>query len=80
LFVEEAPKKKRRVSQQKPKVTTKKLVADVLSLELQQYFEKIIASLRKSPSQAAASLTDVGKDPGLQPLVVYFVLFVADEV
>lgn len=79
IYLDEAPKKKRKVTPRQ-KVETKKLVSDVLTVEQQQYYEKLTSALRKGSQNVSSVLDDVAHDAGLQPLLVYVLLFVVDEV
>lgn len=56
-------------------------VNDVLSKEMQQYYETITAaSMSDDPNYRKVSLASVASDPGLQPLLPYFVKFCSDTV
>lgn len=57
-------------------------VKDILSRELQLYFEKV-TELTKRRSESAIfkqALVSLATDSGLHPLVPYFIQFIADEV
>ncbi|KAJ3039335.1 Transcription initiation factor TFIID subunit 6 [Rhizophlyctis rosea] len=57
------------------------LVKQVLTKELQLYYEKITASLLSASEDVRnVAVESVRKDPGIQPLVAYFVQFVAEKV
>ncbi|KAJ3299164.1 Transcription initiation factor TFIID subunit 6 [Borealophlyctis nickersoniae] len=57
------------------------LVKQVLTKELQMYYERITDSLL-SHSEAVRNLAleSISKDPGIQPLLPYFVSFIAEKV
>eukprot|EP00288_Rhodomonas_lens_P008620 CAMPEP_0177727832 /NCGR_PEP_ID=MMETSP0484_2-20121128/20537_1 /TAXON_ID=354590 /ORGANISM="Rhodomonas lens, Strain RHODO" /LENGTH=377 /DNA_ID=CAMNT_0019240523 /DNA_START=61 /DNA_END=1191 /DNA_ORIENTATION=- len=57
------------------------MVQDVLSQELQLYYEKVTtAVLQGSPHILSAALDSLRSDPGLQSLLPYFTQFITDEV
>nr|KAJ3418376.1 hypothetical protein HK105_008390 [Polyrhizophydium stewartii] len=57
------------------------LVKQVLTKELQMYYEKITEMLiNDDPEIRALAIESTGRDPGMQGLMPYFVQFVADTV
>ncbi|KAI8823471.1 uncharacterized protein EV422DRAFT_565415 [Fimicolochytrium jonesii] len=57
------------------------LVKTVLTKELQLYYEKVTeAVVGESEELRALSLQSVAKDPGIQPLIPYFVQFIGDQI
>ncbi|EKX47505.1 transcription initiation factor TFIID, subunit TAF6 [Guillardia theta CCMP2712] len=57
------------------------MVQDVLSQELQLYYENVTSAvIQGSPHILSAALSSLRKDPGLQALLPYFAQFITDEV
>ena len=57
------------------------LVKSVLSKELQMYYDKIIESLLSpTPELRNLAMESLSKDPGIQPLMPYFIQFLTDKV
>eukprot|EP01119_Soliformovum_irregulare_P010268 TRINITY_DN2517_c0_g1_i1.p1 TRINITY_DN2517_c0_g1~~TRINITY_DN2517_c0_g1_i1.p1 ORF type:complete len:374 (+),score=61.38 TRINITY_DN2517_c0_g1_i1:23-1144(+) len=64
------------------KTLVKPLVKDVLSKELQNYYERFTKAMqdREDDSEVDKFLSDLSTDPSLAQLLPYFVEFISDEV
>lgn len=68
---------------QVPPGTTKikPLVKQVLSKELQLYYEKIVLMVKSHDEELILTVIEsLRTDPGLHPLLPYFIQFISDEV
>lgn len=67
------------ITEEKPDI--KPLVRHILSREQQSYYDSIVKDLStSSPSLLNAALTSLRSDSGIQPLLPYFVQFVAEMI
>ncbi len=64
---------------QNSKNAGEKLVKGILSKELQLYYDKITESVFDD-AKAIGAMESLSKDPGLQPLLPYFLQFITDNV
>jgi transcription initiation factor TFIID subunit 6 len=59
----------------------KELVKDVLTKELQVYYEKITESLMSGEEEMSTlAISSVHQDPGIQALLPYFLQFMTDKI
>ncbi len=63
-------------------VEVKPLVKHVLSKELLNYYDKVTTLLKSTTDEEVIHgiLKQLETDPGIQPLVPYFIQFISDEV
>jgi hypothetical protein len=57
------------------------LVKQVLTVQLQVYFEKITNAIQSTEKQVQdLAIESLSGDPGIQALMPYFVIFLSDQV